>query len=161
MSQDAAVPSDGQTMTSAPPAPAAGPAAPERDGADDWKSKARLWESRAKANAEAAERLQELENRTKTAEQLQAEKIAALEEQVRQFEVTKQVATWKAEAAAATGVPESLLRGEDQESILEHARAVKEHLDSITKPRPIPSEGQPRQQPAISDEKQFVNKLFN
>ena len=48
MSQDAAVHSDGQTMT--PAAPAADPAAPERDGADDWKAKARLWESRTQAN---------------------------------------------------------------------------------------------------------------
>ena len=159
---DTAVPGNGQTMTPEQPAPAI-ESAPERDGADDWKSKARLWESRAKANAEAAERLKELENRTKTAEQLQAEKIAALEAQVRQHEAQAQVSAWKAEAAAVTGVPESLLRGEDQESILEHAKAVKAHLDSVTKPKipQVPSEGRTLSDPPTSDEKQFVNRLFN
>ena len=43
---------------------------------DEWKAKAREWEKRAKANADAAKRLQEIEDAQKSAEQKAAEHAA-------------------------------------------------------------------------------------
>lgn len=43
----------------------------------DWKSRAREWERRAKANAAAAKRLKELEDAQKTAEEKLAEQLTA------------------------------------------------------------------------------------
>jgi molecular chaperone GrpE (heat shock protein) len=50
-----------------PPAPPAEPAAPSEG--TDWKAEARKWEHRAKANNDAAKRLEEIEAAQRTAEE--------------------------------------------------------------------------------------------
>lgn len=74
----------------APEAPAATPEAPAQENTD-WKAEARKWEARAKENSAKvaelsplAERLAEIEESSKTAEQKAAERAAALEESDRE-----------------------------------------------------------------------------
>lgn len=69
------------TPTPADIAPAEPAQVPVPDAVDetDWKAEARKWESRAKENKSAAERLAEIEEQQKTAEQKAAERLAAAE----------------------------------------------------------------------------------
>ena len=141
-------------------------AAPERndpgdDNTTDWKAKSRLWESRAKENADAAKKLKQIEDAAKTTEQIQAEKITALEAQLRQVEQTRQLDSWMTEVSSTTGIPASALRGSTLEEIQSHAAAIAEYVANVTKPKSVPSEGQPRTTPSPSDEQQFINQLFS
>ena len=86
----------------------------------DWKAEARQWESRAKANKDAAARLAEIEEANKTAEQKQAERIAALEAKVSGYEARDQVAAWASEIVKDSPVPASALRGSTEEELREH-----------------------------------------
>lgn len=62
--------------TEAPTTPEAKPDTKPSDTVDYWKQKSRENETRAKANADAAKRLQEIEDKQKTAEQRVAEQAA-------------------------------------------------------------------------------------
>jgi len=66
------------TFAPAPPAQAEAPAVKETD----WKAEARKWEERAKSNSSAAERLAEIEEASKSAEQKAAERLANAERAV-------------------------------------------------------------------------------
>jgi hypothetical protein len=96
------------------PTPPAEAAQPE---AVDWKAQARKWEDRAKANSEAAKRLQEIEDANKTdleritaeRDRLAAERDAAVSEATR------------SRVAAATGVPVGLLPATGDEAALTEA----------------------------------------
>ena len=86
----------------------------------DWKAEARKWESRAKANKDAAARLAEIEEANKTAEQKQAERVAALEAKVSEYEARDQVTAWASEIVKDSPVPASALRGSTEEELREH-----------------------------------------
>src|SRR5690606_27453783 len=83
----------------------------------DWKAEARKWEARAKENSEAAKRLAEIEEASKTEAQKQAERMAELESKVREYETREQINSWKAEVAEATGVQASVLAGSTKDEI--------------------------------------------
>lgn len=96
----------------------------------DWKSKSREWEKRAKANADAAQRLAELEDAQKTETQRLADAKAAAE---------TEAATARAEAlrwriAAKHGISdedaETFLTGGDEESLTRQA----ERLAALAQP---------------------------
>lgn len=90
----------------------------------DWKSEARKWEARAKANNDAAARLQALEDAQKTEAQKQAEALATAQAKLAELETAKTVA----EVAAAKGVPVDLLHGatrEDVEALADQLLAFK------------------------------------
>src|SRR5690606_17969818 len=72
------------------PAEAAPQEAPAQEV--DWKAEARKWEDRAKKNSDAAQRLAEIEEASKTAEQKAAERLAELEQKVNEYETREQVA---------------------------------------------------------------------
>lgn len=121
------------------------PAAPAQEQTD-WKAEARKWEDRAKENKTAAEKLAALEEASKTEEQKRADELAALQAKVAEYEKREQVATWKAEVAAASGVPVNVLAGSTREEIEAHAETLKPLLaQSQTPPRPqpliVPAEG--------------------
>lgn len=105
------------------PAEAAPQEAPAQEV--DWKAEARKWEDRAKKNSDAAQRLAEIEEASKTAEQKAAERLAELEQKVTEYETREQVAKWKAEVAEATGVPVDALRGNTLEDIQAHGEQLK------------------------------------
>jgi len=113
--------SDTEAALAAEPDLAAGAPAQETD----WKAEARKWEERAKANKTAAERLAEIEEASKTEAQKAAERLAAAEAKVAEFEARDQLAAWKAEVAEATGVPAVALAGSTKEALEAHAETLK------------------------------------
>jgi septal ring factor EnvC (AmiA/AmiB activator) len=73
----------------------------------DWKAKSREWESRAKANKSAADKLAELEQANKSAEEKAQERVAAAEARAAELESK----ATRAEVANESGVPLDLLTG--------------------------------------------------
>lgn len=96
----------------------------------DWKAMARKWEERAKRDHAAALRLAEIEESQKSAEQKAAEKIAAAEARIAEFETREKVAGWKAEVSKDTGVPIAALAGSTLEEIQAHAEILKPLITS-------------------------------
>lgn len=120
----------------------------------DWKAEARKWEQRAKQNADAATRLTEIEEASKTEAERQAERLAALEATVKEYETREQIATWKTEVAEATGVPAIALAGSTKEEIEAHAATLKPLIEAAAAvepetPRPgvVPTIGKTPQAP--------------
>lgn len=118
--------------------PAEAPAVQETD----WKSEARKWEQRAKANKaeadanrEAAARLAEIEEAQKSAEQKQQEALAAAQAEVAEL---RSVAL-RAEVAAAKGVPVGLLTGATREELEAAADALIEFRGPQEPARPSSS----------------------
>jgi hypothetical protein len=113
----------------------------------DYVSKLRAesakYRTEAKANADAAKRLAEIEESAKTAEQKAAERLAELEAKVNGYETRDQINAWKAEVAEATGVPAALLAGSTKEEIEAHAAIAKPLITPAppTGHQPIPSAG--------------------
>lgn len=138
MSSTPAEPAENPTETAGQPqAPAQEPV--------DWKAEARKWETRAKENTEAAKRLAELEEASKTEEQKRAEQLAELQARVAQYETREQVAKWKSEVEATTGVPAAALAGSTKEEIEAHAATLKPLIAQSQPARPqpliVPAEG--------------------
>lgn len=126
----------------APPVAPAPEKSPTKE--TDWKAEARKWEERAKANTAAAEKLAEIEEASKTAEQKRAEELQALREENEGLKTREQVAAWKAEVAAATDVPASVLAGSTKEEIEAHAESLKSLIAPQAKGAVgpyVPSEG--------------------
>lgn len=73
----------------------------------------------------AATRLAEIEEANKTEEQKRAEQLAELQAKVAEYETREQIAAWKAEVAAASGVPAAALAGSTKEEIEAHAETLK------------------------------------
>lgn len=121
-STEAVKPADPNNPAPAPVAPAA----------TDWKVEARKWEARAKENADAAKRLAEIEEASKTEAQKQAEALAAAEAKVKEYETREQIAAWKAEVAEASGVPAVALAGSTKEEIEAHAATLKPLIGQAT-----------------------------
>lgn len=101
-----------------------------------WKAEARKWEAQAKANANAAKKLQEIEDAAKTVEQKQAEMVASLEKELAELRAREQRRQWVSEIAAETGVPVDaleVLQGTTQAEI----KANAEKITSLIKPQPV------------------------
>ena len=78
-----------------------------------WKALSRKHEDAAKANAEKAKRLDEIEESQKTELQKAADKAAAAEAKATELELR----ALRAEVAAAKGVPAELLSGSTEEEL--------------------------------------------
>src|SRR5690606_24445139 len=125
---------EGKPTTTDNPAPVQEP---------DWKVEARKWEARAKENSDAARRLAEIEEASKTEAEKAAERLAALEAENAAFKQEKQVATWATEVSEASGVPVAALRGSTKEELEAHAETLKSLIkadDSGSGPY-VPNEG--------------------
>lgn len=97
---------------------------------ENWKARARQWEQRAKANADAAAKLAELEDREKTDQQRLADRIKAADEA--KAEANRLLL--RAKVATAKGLTPELvdrLRGDTEEEMEADADA----LLALTKPR--------------------------
>lgn len=119
----------------APADPAPGSPSPAQDSTD-WKAEARKWEERAKANKDAAARLAEIEEASKTEAQKRAEEVERLRKENEAFKAAQQIAAWKAEISQATEVPAEALAGATKEELEAHAEVLK---GFITKQRPASS----------------------
>jgi membrane protein involved in colicin uptake len=138
----ATVPAPAPTI---PPAPAP-PVEPTPDApkpaetVDFWKQKAREQEARAKSNADAAKRLEALEEAQKTEAQKAADAKAAAEKTA--ADAQRELLRYK--VAAELGVPADLLAGDDEASIRSHAERLKAFKGEPAKPgtpKPDPSQG--------------------
>lgn len=128
----------------------------------DWKAKAREWESRAKANKAAADRLAEIEEASKSEAQRAAERLAAAE---------KEAATARQEAlrlriAARFQIGDDdadlFLTGSDEETLTRQAeRLAGRAAERKKQGNSAPREGDnPKSGDSRTDEREFVRNLF-
>lgn len=96
---------------------------PEHKDETDWKARSREWERRAKENKAAAEKLAELEEAQKSAEQKAAERLAEAERKAAEAEFKVHVAT----IAGDGGVPVSIAAGPTDRT----PEAVKAFVDEV------------------------------
>lgn len=92
----------------------------------DWKSEARKWEQRAKANATAAEELTKLKESEKTELQRFQERAEQAEARLAQTEIQ----SMHARLAAEYGVPVEAIHGDDEDTARQSAQTVVEWASS-------------------------------
>lgn len=126
--------------------PAATPAPAEVPAQEtDWKAEARKWESRAKENSTAAQKLAEIEESKKSETQKLQEQLAQFQERASQAERDRE----RLSVIAKHGIPEEyhdLVHGTDAGSLEASAAKVKALIASNAAPAQeatfiIPSEG--------------------
>lgn len=100
---------------------------------DQWKKFSRKHEDSAKANAEAATRLKEIEDAAKTAEQKALEELSAYKAQAES--ATSQLL--KYEVASTKGIPASLLVGSTKEELEAYADALIAFKGETTPVAPV------------------------
>ena len=119
-----------------PTDPPADPPAPDTgDEVAKWKAMARKHEAAAKANAEAATRLAEIEAANKT----QAEKDAEAKTAAEQRAVAAETALARMKVAAAKGLPSELadrLQGANEQEMAEDADRLLAVMQPATPPPP-------------------------
>lgn len=102
---------------------------PDQEGAGqtpettDWKAEARKWETRAKANADAADKLRSLEDAQKSEAQKQQDALAAATAERDQLRLD----VMRRDAAAKVGLPPEMaarLQGSNAEELEEDAKAL-------------------------------------
>lgn len=128
---------------------------------EQWKSDARKWEERAKANKDKAEKWDEMAAGNDSIE----DRIAALESENQAMKDAEARHQLVAKVAAATGLPESLvgtLNGTDEETLTEQAKAI-----ASLKPKGAPSAPErgkfPREnetKDGDADKRKFVRQLL-
>lgn len=126
----------------------------------DWKAKAREWERRAKANATAATRLEELENAQKTEAQKAADARAAAERE--RDEARADALRWR--VAAKHGISdedaELFLTGTDEDTLTKQATRLTERTSERKKNgNVVPNEGRTPSTQA-NDVRDFTRQLF-
>lgn len=97
--------------------------APAQDGTD-WKAEARKWESRAKENSTAAQKLAEIEESKKSETQKLQEQLTTLQERAATAERDRE----RLAVIAKHGIPEEyhdLVHGSDPEALAASAAKVK------------------------------------
>ncbi|MDU3821166.1 MAG: hypothetical protein E7G59_02495 [Cutibacterium granulosum] len=99
----------------------------------DWKAEARKWESRAKANHDAARQLAELQDAQRT----DAEKLADARATIKRFEAAEQRRSWADEVSSDTGVPANLLSGDTLEAMRSSAEALTTWAAETRKTRQV------------------------
>jgi hypothetical protein len=109
-----------------------------------WKQKAREQEKRAKENAEAAKRLGEIDDATKSAEQKANDRLAEIERRATELAAKEA----RADVSATTGIPAALLAGPEDsttEAVQAYADLLIAHMEAAGKPRaPKPDANQGR-----------------
>ena len=100
----------------------------------DWKAEARKWEARAKENKSKADKLDELEEASKTALEKATERAQKAENQVKAYEQEAQRKQWLEEVSSETGLPMSVLRGSTRKEIEAHAQILKPYFEKPSAP---------------------------
>lgn len=166
-----------QTETTPPPAPEQPKPA---ETVDFWKQKAREQESRAKSNADAAKRLQEIEDSQKTEQQRILDRQTAIERE--RDEARAEGLRYK--AAAKHGISEDyfdLLGTGDEETIATRAERIgslvktaseveqlRAEVEALRAGKPVPTSGRPVEalrpgatpSSATSEDDVLYNSLF-
>ena len=133
------------------------PEAPAQDPTD-WKVEARKWEQRAKENSKAAERLAEIEEASKTAEQKAAERLAALEKENAGLKASQ----LRSDVAVEKGLPAKLAKFL-QGSTREELEASAAELLELNKPAGPVIRGQERSPGKVGEDplREFTRSLFS
>lgn len=97
----------------------------DADYVQKLRAEAAKYRTQAKENSSAAQRLAELEEASKSESQKQAERLAAAEARVKEFETREQVSAWAAEVVDGTPIPASALRGSTREELEAHFEQLK------------------------------------
>ena len=99
----------------------------------DWKAKyeaaikhSREWESRAKANKDAADELDKLKESQLSETEKLTRRAEKAEKELSALKTANQVNAWKNAAAEQYGVPASLLSGTTEDEINARAKALSE-----------------------------------
>ena len=103
------------------------------DGEDDWKSKfeamrehSRTWEKRAKANQDAAKRLEEIEEQGKTELEKATDRIRALEEELTASRKSELRAMIASEFHLSAEDRDLFLTGADEDTMRKQAEGLKQ-----------------------------------
>jgi len=132
------------------------------DESNDWKARAREWEKRAKANADAASRLAELEESQKSEAQKLADAKTAAEKEA--SDARAEAMRWR--VAAKHGVSdedaELFLTGTDEETLTKQAQRLGERESDRKKNGNVASkEGtNSNERPKTNDVREFTRGLF-
>lgn len=118
------------------------------------------YRTEAKANAEAAKRLAELEESQKTEAQKQAEKIAELERQIEGATVQAVRARMAAKYQIDPEDADLFLTGSDEETVEAQAKRLSERVSaSKNNPPPVSKEGAVTNAVGSDDEREFLRHL--
>jgi len=156
---DAPVPAEPTSSTEQPAADA--PAEPKpTETVDYWKQRARQNEQQAKANAEAARKLKEIEDRDLS--ELQRAQRDAEEARTRLQEIEREAV--RNRVALAKGLPAEIaatLSGSNEEELAAHADRLIAWRSNLppTTPRPDPGQG-PRPSTPQADEEAEYARFF-
>ena len=129
----------------------------DASGLDEWKAHARKWEKRARENADAARRLSEIENASKTAEQQNAERISELEQKLATSERTALVARVQASHGISDEDAALFLTGGDEAALTAQAKRLSERAAAGPV---VPREGTPNDNNSTSPERAFLREIF-
>lgn len=136
----------------------------ESPGDVDWKAKyeetlghSRKWEQRAKDNADAARRLEQVESSQQSTEAKNAERIAALEQQLADSQRTALIARVQASHGISDEDASLFLTGEDEQALTAQAKRLADRAQV----GPVaPSEGTPRVSSSDDPGRTFLRELF-
>lgn len=126
----------------------------------DWKARARDWEKRAKANADAATKLTELEESQKT----EAQKLADARDAAISDAAAARAEALRWRVAAKHGISDEdadlFLTGTDEETLTKQAARLAQTTSSKKNSRVVSREGTTTSKPAESDVREFARNLF-
>ena len=151
--------------TADPAAPQEGQQGPEAktfdaEYVDKLRKESAKYRTEAKANAEAAKRLAELEESQKTEAQKQAERIAELEKQIEGATVQAVRARMAAKYQIDPEDADLFLTGSDEETVEAQAKRLSERVSTNKKNPPrVPKEGTVTD-PTDSQDREFARQLF-
>lgn len=127
---------------------------------DKLRKESAKYRTEAKANAEAAKRLAELEESQKTEAQKQAEKIAELERQIEGATVQAVRARMAAKYQIDPEDADLFLTGSDEETVEAQAKRLSERVSASKKnPPPVSKEGAVTNAAGSEDEREFLRQL--
>ena len=153
--------SEGQDPT--PPTDPTPPAEPApTETVDFWKQKAREQEKRAKANADAAKRLEEIEAANKSEIEKATDKAATAEQRA----ATAEAEALRLRVAVKHGISledaDLFLTGTDEETLTKQAERLTERVtDRKKNGNVVPKEGTTPRDPATDPMREFTRKLFD
>jgi hypothetical protein len=126
----------------------------------DWKAKARDWEKRAKANAEAATKLAQLEESQKT----EAQKLADRAAQAEKERDEARLDALRMKVGASKKLPADvidLLKGDTEEELSAHADRLAEHFKASVRPSGSADQGARGVAPTAGPAQEFADFLKN
>lgn len=122
----------------------------------DWKAKSREWERKAKANADAAAKLAQLEESQKT----EAQKLADRAAQAEKERDEARLEALRVKVGAAKKLPADvvdLLKGDTEEELVAHADRLAEHFKQSVRPSGSVDQGQRGGAPKSTPQQDFVD----